>query len=174
MKKTNEMKEVINNEVITKKEFTVSQLCDLIKIVPQYLYKVLNKPEEGKIYTKDSINYTELKKLILRKFDNNMNEIKEVFNINTLDEIEIVKSSKLSSNNINKIDIDELEIEQKYILRSYHYEVEVILKKIDEIDDNTIYVFESLKESKNNQCKYKIFTKEELENDRFTIKKNEE
>lgn len=164
---TNE-NEKTNTESI-KRQITVSELSEITKTVPQYLYKILQKPEDGKVYTKDSINYTELQKFLIRKFET-LDKVLEVFEVANIEDIEIVKSNKITNSNTHKVSLDSLELNSKYILRSYHHEITVILKSISEIDEDIVYIFEVQNTSKNSQDKYRILTETELKQERFTIK----
>lgn len=153
----------------TKVLFTVSQLCDLTQTLPQYLYKILQRPIEGVPFSKENVNYGELHKYLLRKYET-PEKVCEILHINNIEDIEITKNAKITNSNIRKITLDKLVVGSKYILRSYHHEIEVKLQSIIEINDDTAYIFELTKSSKNTQDKYRILTAVELSADRFTIK----
>ncbi len=154
-----------------KKQFTVSQLCELTGATPQYLYKVLQKPIPGKIYNEGDINYEELNKFLLRKYEQDEVEICNVLDIEDINDIEIVKGSKNQTVNINKVAIDDLEIDSTYVLRSHHYENTYILRNVVDMNEDVLYIFEDLRSSKAAKDKYRVLTLEELSQERFTIKK---
>ena len=155
-----------------KKQFTVPQLCEIIDAAPQYLYKVLQTPIPGVPFSKENINYQALQQFLLRKFEN-IENVCEVLEIDDIVDIEIVKGIKVTNSNIRKVALDKLELNKNYVLRSYHHEINVILRSITKIGEDEVYVFETLKSSKNTQDKYRVLTKEELSADRFTVKEAE-
>ena len=152
------------------KQFTVSHLCDLINVSTQYLYKVIQKPIAGQPYDPNVVNYVELQKFLLRKYSNNANAVCEALNIEDINDIEIVKGSKNLTANANKVAVDDLKIEGTYVLRSYHYENTYVLRKVIEMADDVVYIFEQLSETKSTKDKYRALTLLELSADRFTIK----
>lgn len=152
-----------------KKQFTVPQLCEAINAAPQYLYKVLQTPIPGVPFSKENINYQALQQFLLRKFET-AEAVCEELEIDDIEDIEIVKGIKVTNSNTRKVALDNLEIDHNYVLRSYHHEISVILRSITNIGPDTVYVFETLKSSKNTQDKYRTLTLEELSADRFTIK----
>lgn len=144
------------------KNFKVSELCNILEVSSQYFYKIINKPIEGVVYNKENINYEELKRFINNKFEN-IDFILSELDIESLDDINIIKNNK-SINDINKIDIDSLQINNKYIIKSYHYEKHYILR---DIINNDLFIFENIKIDK---CdKYRCLSREELNESRFTI-----
>ena len=154
-----------------KKQFTVSQLCEIIDASTQYLYKVLQTPIPGVPFSKENINYEALKQFLLRKYEEE--EVKELLEIDNIEDIEIVKGVKVTNSNTRKVALKDLELDTAYVLRSYHHEINVILRSILNIADDTVYVFETLKSSKNAQDKYRAITATELAAERFTIKEAE-
>ena len=156
-----------------RKQFTIADLVELLNTNPQWLYKIINKPIPGEIWdpTNPKVNYDELKKFLLRKYDNNENQICEIFDIESLDDIEIVKKSKSQMINTNKVAIDDLELDNHYFLKSYHYKLEYILRSVIEVNEDMIYIFEEVNSSKSTKDKYRSLTINELSQDRFTIEK---
>lgn len=155
-----------------KKQFTVPQLCEAINAAPQYLYKVLQTPIPGVPFSKENINYQALQQFLLRKFET-AEAVCEELEIDDIEDIEIVKGIKVTNSNTRKVALDKLELNHNYVLRSYHHEITVILRSITNIGDDTVYLFETLKSSKNAQDKYRAITEVELQQDRFTIKEAE-
>lgn len=156
-----------------KKNFKVSELCEKLNVCSQYFYKIIKKPIIGQIYDENQINYNELKKFINNKFANNIDELLNDLDIESLDDIVIIKNNK-SISNINEISIDELEINNKYIIRSYHYTKNYILRNIINNDDEVLYIFENLEDSNSKKDKYRCLTNNELLEDRFRIELLEE
>lgn len=154
------------------KNFKVSELCEILNISTQYFYKIIKKPIVGKIYDENEINYDELKKFINNKFDD-LDSLLEDLDIESLDDIVIIKNSK-SIANINKISIEELTINNKYIIKSYHYTKNYKLVNIINNDNETLYILENLDNNNTKLDKYRCLSKEELSNDRFTIQLLEE
>lgn len=155
-----------------KKQFTVPQLCNIIDAAPQYLYKVLQTPIAGVPFSKENVNYSALQQFLLRKFDT-AEAVCDILEIDDIEDIEIVKGIKVTNSNTRKVALANLEIDHNYVLRSYHHEIEVILRSITTIADDEVYIFETLKSSKNAQDKYRAITKVELQQERFTIKEAE-
>ncbi len=150
------------------KNFKVSELCNILGVSTQYFYKIINKPIEGVVYNKENINYSELKKFILNKFED-IDSLLSELDIESLDDINIIKGVKSSINDTNKINIEDLKIDNKYIIKSYHYAKQYILR---EITNSDLYIFENIKIDK---CdRYRCLSKEELSEDRFTILSLEE
>lgn len=150
------------------KNFKVSELCNILGVSTQYFYKIINKPIEGVVYNKETINYSELKKFILNKFED-IDSLLSELDIESLDDINIIKGVKSSINDTNKINIEDLKIDNKYIIKSYHYAKQYILR---EITNSDLYIFENIKIDK---CdRYRCLSKEELSEDRFTILSLEE
>jgi hypothetical protein len=150
------------------KNFKVSELCNILGVSTQYFYKFINKPIEGVVYNKENINYSELKKFILNKFED-IDSLLSELDIESLDDINIIKGVKSSINDTNKINIEDLKIDNKYIIKSYHYAKQYILR---EITNSDLYIFENIKIDK---CdRYRCLSKEELSEDRFTILSLEE
>jgi hypothetical protein len=150
------------------KNFKVSELCNILGVSSQYFYKIINKPIEGVVYNKENINYSELKKFILNKFED-IDSLLSELDIESLDDINIIKGVKSSINDTNKINIEDLKIDNKYIIKSYHYAKQYILR---EITNSDLYIFENIKIDK---CdRYRCLSKEELSEDRFTILSLEE
>ncbi len=157
-----------------KKQFNVSTLCEVLNVSTQYFYKIIKKPIPGLVYDENQTNYDELKKFINRKIESNEIDEIEVLNeleIESFDDIEIVRNSRNLNDNINKVTLDELEIDEHYIICSYHHKIEYILRNILEINDDTIFVFEEVKTSKVTKDKYRCLTSNELNEDRFRIER---
>lgn len=153
-----------------KKEFKVSEFCALVDLSTQYFYNIIKRPIPNKVYDPNDVNYEELNKFLMKKFDNDLDQIYEVLDIEDLSDIEIIKGSKIQ-NDLNKIKIDDLELDEKYIIVSHHYSNTYILKNILEIDEDILYIFEDLTISKVKKDKFRVLTYKELEDERFTIKK---
>ena len=152
-----------------KKQFTVPQLCEIIDAAPQYLYKVLQTPIPGVPFSKENVNYEALKAFLLRKFENE-EEVCNILEIDDIEDIEITKGIRVANSNTHKVALEALELNKHYVLRSYHHEITVVLRTITKVADDTLYVFETIKEAKNAQDKYRVLTADELNADRFTIK----
>lgn len=153
-----------------KKQFTVSQLCDKIETSTQYLYKVIQKPVPGQPYDPNFINYDELAKFLLRKYETETAAC-ALLDIENISDIEIVKGSKNLTANINKVAIDDLEIDSTYVLRSHHYENTYVLRNVMELNGDMLYIFETFGDSKTTKDKYRVLTLEELSQERWSIKK---
>lgn len=155
-----------------KTQFTVPQLCEAVNAAPQYLYKVLQTPIPGVPFSKENVNYEALKAFLLRKYESE-DEVCNILGIDNIEDIEIVKGVRVANSNTHKVALDELEADKHYVLRSYHHEIHVVLRTITYVGVDTLYVFETIKASKNAQDKYRVLTAEELGADRFTIKEAE-
>ena len=157
-----------------KKQFNVSTLCEVLDVSTQYFYKIIKKPIPGLVYDENQINYDELKKFINRKIDAgeiDEDEILGELQIESLDDIEIVRNVRNSNGNASKVTLNELEVGEHYVICSYHHKIEYILRNVLDINDDTIFVFEEVKTSKVTKDKYRCLTADELSEDRFRIEK---
>lgn len=144
------------------KKLTIIDVANITGIVPQYLYKVIKTPIAGQVYDENIVNYGELKRVLFKKFGED--KVNEMFEINNFDEIEIEHSTRKATK-YNYISRNELEINEQYIVKSYHYEVNVKLINVYEVNNDTLYLFELINENnKINQDKYRVITANEFDN----------
>ena len=146
---------------------TINQLSKLTTLSTQYLYKVVKTPIKGQIYNEEDTNYEELKKVLLRTYNNDLDRLLKTLNLNDLSELVIERNTKSSIINTNEIKLDDLEISKDYLLKSYHYETKVHLVNVIENDEDILYIFLNLNDSKVKNDKYRILTFEELSDKRF-------
>ena len=153
---------------------TINQLSKLTLLSTQYLYKVVKTPIKGEIYNEENTNYEELKKVLLRTYNNDVEKLLNVLNLKDLNDLVIERNTKSSIINTNEVKLDDLEISKDYLLKSYHYEMKVHLVNVIENDEDILYIFLNLNESKVKNDKYRILTLEELSDKRFKIYNVEE
>lgn len=155
-----------------KKQLSIIQLANIINMVPQYLYKVIKRPIAGQIYDKNAINYTELKRVLINKAGSE-EELNSILEIDSFDELIIVASTKEQRMQAT-VNLSEVVIGEAYTVKSYHYEVKVKLVDIREINNDKLYIFEHLNESKVNKDKYRVITESEFSQARYRIIANED
>lgn len=151
-----------------KKELSIIQLANIVNMVPQWLYKAISKPEEGKIYDPNAINYSELKKTLVKKFGSE-EEVCELLEIESFDELVIARNRRAEISKANYKKPDEMVIGEPVIVKSYHHEHNLILVDIHEVNNDKLYIFEDLSTSKVNKDKYKVITEQEFTQVRYRI-----
>lgn len=151
-----------------KKELSIIQLANIVNMVPQWLYKAISKPEEGKTYDPNAINYNELKKTLVKKFGSE-EEVCELLEIESFDELVIARNRRAEISKANYKKPDEMVIGEPVIVKSYHHEHNLILVDIHEVNNDKLYIFEDLSTSKVNKDKYKVITEQEFTQVRYRI-----
>lgn len=151
-----------------KKELSIIQLANIVNMVPQWLYKAISKPEEGKIYDPNAINYSELKKTLVKKFGSE-EEVCELLEIESFDELVIARNRRAEISKANYKKPDEMVVGEPVIVKSYHHEHNLILVDIHEVNNDKLYIFEDLSTSKVNKDKYKVITEQEFTQVRYRI-----
>lgn len=154
-----------------KKSFTFKQLSESVSMSEVYLRNLSKKPVAGKVYNESDINYDEIKKAMMKKYNNHLDLIANYLGC-SIDDFEIVTNTR-SNTNYEKIEIDDLVEGEKYLLFSYVNKFEVVFTKMIELDNDTLYVFEIVKEdNKKNTDQYRVLSFDELSNEkRFSIKR---
>lgn len=155
-----------------KKQLSIIQLANIINMVPQYLYKVIKRPIAGQVYDKNAINYVELKRVLINKAGSE-EKLNSILEIDSFDELVIVASTKEQRMQAT-VNLSEVVIGEEYTVKSYHYEVRVKLVDIREINNDKLYIFEHLNESKVNKDKYRVITESEFGQARYRIIANED
>lgn len=150
-----------------KKLLSVIQLANIVNIVPQYLYKVISKPEEGKVYDPSAVNYTELKKTLVKKFGTE-DEVNELLEIESFDELEIIRSVRSTSITVS-VSVSEMVVGNNYTVKSYHHEHNLKLVDIHEVGNDKLYIFEDMSDSKISKDKYKVITEIEFKQARYKV-----
>ena len=151
-----------------KKELSIIQLANIVNMVPQWLYKAISRPEEGKIYDPQAINYNELKKTLVKKFGSE-EEVCELLEIENFDELVIERNRRSEITKLNYKNPDEMIIDEPVIVKSYHHEHNLILRDIREVNNDKLYIFEDLSVSKVSKDKYKVITEQEFTQARYRI-----
>lgn len=154
-----------------KKSFTFKQLSESVNMSEVYLRNLSKKPVAGKVYSENDINYDEIKKAMMKKYNNHLDLIANYLGC-SIEDFEIVTNTR-SNTNYEKIEIDDLVEGEKYLLFSYVNKFEVVFTKMIELDNDTLYVFEIIKEdNKKNTDQYRVLSFDELSNEkRFSIKR---
>lgn len=151
-----------------KKELSIIQLANIVNMVPQWIYKTISKPEEGKIYDPEAVNYSELKKTLVKKFGTE-EEVCELLEIESFDELVLVRNRRAEIAKANYKNPDEMKVDEPVIVKSYHHEHNLILRDIREVNNDKLYIFEDLSVSKVSKDKYKVITEQEFTQARYRI-----
>lgn len=149
------------------KKLTIIQLSNIVNMVPQYLYKTISKPEQGKIYDPENVNYNELKKVLVRKFGSE-DEVCELLEIENFDELEITRNVRTVNIQV-KLEVSEMIVGCEYIVKSYHHEHNLKLVDIYEVNNDKLYIFEDMSDSKISKDKYKVITEIEFKQSRYKV-----
>lgn len=133
-------KNVAVNESVSKEvSMTINELARKVGFSNGAVRNWALKVEIGDTMTADYINVKNIKAQLTKNFE--PARIKELLGC-TLDELKIVKGVRVER---NYIDINDLEVGSTYIIRNYHYETEVEFLGSNDFDEETIYVFKTVK-----------------------------
>ena len=135
-------------------KFTVKDLEEKLGINHVVLRTWIRKYVEGEIYDKRNINYTELRKGILKKYS--PEKVKELLGC-TVEEIEVVIGEKVVN---NYLDPKELVEGKNYIIRHYHMES---TWRFEKVIDGENYLFSNW-DQKFNCTVYKYLSITEIVN----------
>ena len=154
--KNNEMKV----EVKAMKEFSVKELCEILRIKEGTFRAWMLKSIEGEIYYRTNINYNEICKNVRAKFEGEEEKIEKLLGCK-IEEVKIVKRERTRLKGIELTDIIE---GGHYEIRNYSLRYNVVVKKIEAIDEDLVYL---CKEVEKNE--YKVWTAEDLMKDNIKI-----
>lgn len=160
--KKNEMN--VNNEIKMEerkmKEFSVKELCELLRIKEGTFRAWMLKVVEGEVYYKTNINYTEICRNVRLKFDGEEEKIEKILGCK-IEEVRIVKRERTRLKGVAVQDVVE---GGHYEIRNYSLRYNVVVKKIEVIDEELVYL---CKEVEKNE--YKVWTAEDLMKDNIKI-----
>lgn len=160
--KKNEMN--VNNETKMEerkmKEFTVKELCELLRIKEGTFRAWMLKVVEGEVYYKTNINYAEICRNVRLKFEGEEEKIEKLLGCK-IEEVRIVKRERTRLKGIVVQDVVE---GGHYEIRNYSLRYNVVVKKIEIIDEELVYL---CKEVEKNE--YKVWTAEDLMKDNIKI-----
>ena len=123
------------------------------------------KVVEGEVYYKTNINYNEICRNVRMKFQGEEEKIEELLGCK-IEEVKIVKRERTRLKGVELIDVVE---EGRYEIRNYSLRYNVVVKKIEQIDEDLVYL---CKEVEKNE--YKVWTAEDLMKDNIKIVEVEE
>lgn len=138
--------EVVNNV----KEFTINELARKIGFSNGAVRNWALKVNVGDTFTENYINIKNIKEQLSKNFE--PNRIKELLGCN-LDELKIIKGVRVER---NYIEVNDLEVGSTYIIRNYHYETECTYLGSNDFDDETLFVFKTIK------GEYKTYNEDQL------------
>lgn len=159
--KNNEMKV----EVKEMKEFSVKELCEILKIKEGTFRSWMLKCVEGEVYYRTNINYNEICRNVRLKFGGEEEKIEELLGCK-IENVKIVKRERTRLKGVDLVDVVE---GGRYEIRNYSLKYNVEVKKIEQIDEDLVYL---CKEVEKNE--YKIWTAEDLMKDNIKIVEVEE
>ena len=154
--KVNEMKVEVNE----MKEYSVKELCELLNIKEGTFRAWMLKVVEGEVYYKTNINYAEICRNVRAKFSGEEDKIEKLLGCK-IEDVKIVKRERTRLKGIELTDVVE---GGHYEIRNYSLRYNVVVKKIETIDDDLVYL---CKEVEKNE--YKVWTAEDLMKDNIKI-----
>ena len=154
--KVNEMKVEVNE----MKEYSVKELCEILNIKEGTFRAWMLKVVEGQVYYKTNINYAEICRNVRAKFSGEEEKIEKLLGCK-IEDVKIVKRERTRLKGIELIDVVE---GGHYEIRNYSLRYNVVVKKIETIDDDLVYL---CKEVEKNE--YKVWTAEDLMKDNIKI-----
>lgn len=160
--KKNEMN--VNNETKMEerkmKEYSVKELCEILRIKEGTFRAWMLKVVEGEVYYRTNINYSEICKNVRAKFVGEEEKIEQLLGCK-IEEVRIVKRERTRLKGIEVHDVVE---GGHYEIRNYSLRYNVVVKKIEIIDEELVYL---CKEVEKNE--YKVWTAEDLMKDNIKI-----
>ena len=154
--KVNEMKVEVNE----MKEYSVKELCEILNIKEGTFRAWMLKVVEGQVYYKTNINYAEICRNVRAKFSGEEDKIEKLLGCK-IEDVRIVKRERTRLKGIELTDVVE---GGHYEIRNYSLRYNVVVKKIETIDDDLVYL---CKEVEKNE--YKVWTAEDLMKDNIKI-----
>ena len=156
--KNNEMKVEVKEMKV--KEFSVKELCEILRIKEGTFRAWMLKVVEGEVYYKTNINYTEICRNVRLKFEGEEEKIEKLLGCK-IEEVRIVKRERTRLKGVAIQDVVE---GGHYEIRNYSLRYNVVVKKIEIIDEELVYL---CKEVEKNE--YKVWTAEDLMKDNIKI-----
>lgn len=154
--KVNEMKVEVNE----MKEYSVKELCEILNIKEGTFRAWMLKVVEGQVYYKTNINYAEICRNVRAKFSGEEDKIEKLLGCK-IEDVRIVKRERARLKGIELTDVVE---GGHYEIRNYSLRYNVVVKKIETIDDDLVYL---CKEVEKNE--YKVWTMNDLMKDNIKI-----
>lgn len=154
--KVNEMKVEVNE----MKEYSVKELCEILNIKEGTFRAWMLKVVEGEVYYKTNINYAEICRNVRAKFSGEEDKIEKLLGCK-IEDVRIVKRERARLKGIALTDVVE---GGHYEIRNYSLRYNVVVKKIEIIDDGLVYL---CKEVEKNE--YKVWTMNDLMKDNIKI-----
>ena len=148
------------NEVNEMKEYSVKELCEILRIKEGTFRSWMLKVVEGEVYYKTNINYNEICKNVKLKFEGEEEKIEKLLGCK-IEEVRIVKRERTRLKGVALQDVVE---GGHYEIRNYSLRYNVVVKKIEIIDEELVYL---CKEVEKNE--YKVWTAEDLKKDNIKI-----
>ena len=160
--KKNEMNEMNEKkvEVNEMKEYSVKELCEILRIKEGTFRSWMLKVVEGEIYYRTNINYNEICKNVRAKFVGEEEKIEELLGCK-IENVRIVKRERVRLKGVDLVDVVE---NGHYEIRNYSLRYNVVVKKIMSIDEELVYL---CKEVEKNE--YRVWTAEDLLKDNIKI-----
>lgn len=155
-----EMKNEMKVEEVVMKEFSVKELCEILRIKEGTFRSWMLKVVEGQVYYRSNINYVEIYRNVKLKFAGEEEKIEKLLGCK-IEEVRIVKKERTR---LKGIEVDDIVENGHYEIRNYSLKYNVVVKKVEVIDDDVVYI---CKEVEKNE--YKIWTHRELMKDNIKI-----
>ena len=161
-----EVNEMKNNEMNVEvkemkvKEFSVKELCEILKIKEGTFRSWMLKVVEGEVYYRTNVNYNEICRNVRDRYKGDEEKIEKLLGCK-IENVRIVKRERTRLKGIELIDVVE---GGRYEIRNYSLRYNVVVKKIEQIDEDLVYL---CKEVEKNE--YKVWTAEDLMKDNIKI-----
>ena len=166
-----EVNEMKNNEVkievkeMKVKEFSVKEICEILRIKEGTFRSWMLKVVEGEVYYRSNVNYLEIIRNVKLKFEGEEEKIERLLGCK-IEEVKIVKKERTR---IKGIDVSDVVEGGRYEIRNYSLRYNVVVKKIEVIDDEIVYL---CKEVEKNE--YKVWSHNDLMKENIKIVEVEE
>lgn len=140
------------------KEFSVKEICEILKIKEGTFRSWMLKVVEGEIYYKSNVNYNEICRNVKERYDDE--DIISLLGCK-IEDVRIVKRERVRLKGVDLIDVVE---GGRYEIRNYSLKYNVEVKKIEVIDEDIVYL---CKEVEKNE--YRIWSQNDLMKDNIKI-----
>lgn len=145
------------------KEFSVKEICEILKIKEGTFRSWMLKVVEGEIYYRSNVNYNEICRNVKERYDDE--DIVSLLGCK-IEDVRIVKRERVRLKGIDLIDVVE---GGRYEIRNYSLKYNVEVKKIEVIDEDIVYL---CKEVEKNE--YRVWSQNDLMKDNIKIVEVEE
>lgn len=140
------------------KFFKVSEVAEKFAVSEGVIRNAMSKPVVGEVYVEGYINQKAVRTYLAKKFG--VEKVCSTLEVESIDEIELIKGVKAAA--FESIDMDDLEVGGKYILRNYHFETNAVYVGFTTVGKVDLWIFNTSKG-------YKAIDKSIVNNGHFKV-----